>query len=525
MAVVSAPVTGRSPVTPLLRVIAVTAWLLTVITAVVFCWWGRGSVIAEIPWIVPMVHGFQVLAAFCIAYLAFGRYRVLRDPMSFWVGVSFASTCIGLTFYILAWPGLLPNGGAIIAHYPSTPVWIIIPLQGAGAVSMMAALASRHAEPAAQGRRRLGIAIAWAIALTTIFLLLIAFERHLPVLTNTSGTFTHVLLAWEMILILIFLTGAALSTRRYRHSGDTLDGYLALFLLLFAFGVLMILYGGKRYDLWWLLGRLLHTGAFLTLLFGLLGEYVLLYRREQQKTHALEASIGERERLLAQMDTFVHLVSHDLRAPLTIISGHMSLIRERVADRADPSLQMSVDTIARAVRRMDVMIDDLVTASRLEGGQLLLVRMPIDFAAFLPDFLERSARVLDVQRVQLELPSVLPPISADADRLERILTNLLSNAQKYSDPGTPAWVRAHPAGTMLCITVADQGHGIAADDLPYLFEKFHRAASSRKAEGIGLGLYITRLLVEAHGGRVWVESEVGKGSRFFVMLPVVERQG
>ncbi len=107
-----------------------------------------------------------------------------------------------------------------------------------------------------------------------------------------------------------------------------------------------------------------------------------------------------------------------------------------------------------------------------------------------------------------------------ADRLERILTNLLSNALKYSDPGTPVWMQAQPLDGEVRIAVKDQGRGIAPEHVPHLFEKFYRADSSRKAEGIGLGLYITRLMVEAHGGRIWVESEVGKGSTFSFTLPI-----
>ena len=116
----------------------------------------------------------------------------------------------------------------------------------------------------------------------------------------------------------------------------------------------------------------------------------------------------------------------------------------------------------------------------------------------------------------------LPALHADADRLERILTNLLSNALKYSDPGTPVWLHVQPMAGEVCITLQDQGQGIAPQDVPHLFEKFYRAGSSRKAEGTGLGLYVTRLLVEAHGGRIWAESEVGKGSLFSFTLPVEE---
>ena len=129
---------------------------------------------------------------------------------------------------------------------------------------------------------------------------------------------------------------------------------------------------------------------------------------------------------------------------------------------------------------------------------------------------------METSRIQEEIPADLPPVCADYARLERILINLLSNALKYSDPGTPVRLRAWQQDGQVVVAVSDQGRGIAPEEIPHLFERFYRTAGARKAEGIGLGLYITRILVEAHGGRIWVESEVGKGSTFSFSLPITE---
>jgi signal transduction histidine kinase len=120
----------------------------------------------------------------------------------------------------------------------------------------------------------------------------------------------------------------------------------------------------------------------------------------------------------------------------------------------------------------------------------------------------------------LDISTALPAVKADVDRLERIFINLLLNAQKYSSPDTPIRVQAQHLGAEIVIAVSDQGQGVDADALPHLFELFYRAAKGRKAEGLGLGLYITRKLVKAHGGCIQVESEVGKGSTFTFTLPV-----
>ncbi len=145
---------------------------------------------------------------------------------------------------------------------------------------------------------------------------------------------------------------------------------------------------------------------------------------------------------------------------------------------------------------------------------------PLVLSAYLPEFLTRNATALANDRILLEVPDDLPPVPADEARLERVLLNLLSNAQKYSAPETPIYLRVRQ-GSELTVAVIDQGLGIHPDDLPHLFERFYRARSERRAEGIGLGLYITRLLVEAHGGQIEVESALGKGSTFRFTLPMI----
>jgi PAS domain S-box-containing protein len=225
--------------------------------------------------------------------------------------------------------------------------------------------------------------------------------------------------------------------------------------------------------------------------------------------------------LQEQQKALLQMVSHDLRAPLTMIKGHAQLVVSLIEEKGfDGMLLESSAAIDRGVDRMDAMIQDLVDVTRWEGGQLELKREAVDFPRYLADLIQRMSTAIEASRIQVEMPADLPPVSADDARLERILTNLLSNALKYSDPGTPVHLRAWQEDGKVVVTVSDQGAGIPPEDLPHLFERFYRVKGARKAEGIGLGLYITRVLVEAQGGRVWVESEVGKGSTFTFTLPL-----
>lgn len=226
--------------------------------------------------------------------------------------------------------------------------------------------------------------------------------------------------------------------------------------------------------------------------------------------------------LQEEREVYTHTISHDLRAPLTAIRGHAQVLQEMLDEaHLDGAMHESLAAVLRGTQRMNVMIQDLVDAARLEGGQLVLQRRPIDLRAYLDDLLVRVSTTLDVTRIVLEVPEQLPRVSADDDRLERIFTNLLSNALKYSPADRPVIVGARVVDGDVEVAVRDFGPGISPDDLPHLFERFFRATGAQQ-EGIGLGLYITKRLVEAHGGHIRVDSTPGIGSTFAFTLPTAE---
>lgn len=241
-----------------------------------------------------------------------------------------------------------------------------------------------------------------------------------------------------------------------------------------------------------------------------------------QDITARKQAEAERERLQGQREDILRAVSHDLRNPLTAIQTQAQLL-QRMLERAGLGEQerRAAESIIVGARRMNTMIQDLVDATRSESGQLALSREPIDLRSFALEQRERLAHTMDMERVEVRVPEGLPPVSADPSRLERILTNLLSNALKYSSPDTNVTVDAVQRDGEIVTSVTDRGAGIAAEDLPHLFQRYYRAATTRGTrDGLGLGLYITRMLVEAHGGHIWVESELGKGSTFYFSLPV-----
>ncbi|MHB9106297.1 MAG: sensor histidine kinase [Armatimonadota bacterium] len=226
--------------------------------------------------------------------------------------------------------------------------------------------------------------------------------------------------------------------------------------------------------------------------------------------------------LQQRQEDFLRIVSHDLRNPLAIIQGHIELLADMLHDAGvDGDVRAGVEAIQRSAKRMNAMIQDLVDMTRLESGQLPLNTQSVNLNAYLTNLLSRMETLIDYSRIQVEIPVDVPSVAADYNRLERIFINLLSNALKYSIPGTPVAVRAQQEDGMVRVSITDKGPGIPPEEQPNLFQRYYRAKSTRTTEeGIGLGLYITKLLVEAHGGRVWVDSEVGKGSTFSFTLPV-----
>ena len=238
--------------------------------------------------------------------------------------------------------------------------------------------------------------------------------------------------------------------------------------------------------------------------------------------------LQERER------RYLYTLAHNLRAPATIIQGNLQLLLEGLqpGECVRPPHQI-VEALERGLHRMSIMVDDFTLVTRLEEGPITLQTAPITLAPYMQDLLQRYATVLETRRIQLDLPADLPPVLADPKYLQTILLSLLGNAQKFSAADMPIRVAACRQEGEVVIAVTDQGIGIAPDDLPRLFDRFYRVGQVHKAEGTGLGLYIAKRLVDAHGlpavagtakmgGRIWAESEVGKGSTFSFTLPVAE---
>lgn len=229
--------------------------------------------------------------------------------------------------------------------------------------------------------------------------------------------------------------------------------------------------------------------------------------------------VTELRELEESREEFLHGLSHDLRSPLAVVLGRTEMILR--AGKLAKRERQSVELIAASSRRMNTMIQDLLESARLESGQLNLNVEPLDLAVSILSFKDQLVEAHQSERIRIEAPASLPLVSVDPALLARIFTNLLTNALKYSDPDTAVTVTLTQRGDEIVTSVADHGLGIAPSDLPHLFQKYARMRSPSVGAGsLGLGLHITKRLVEAHGGRIWVESTLGQGSTFSFSFPI-----
>jgi PAS domain S-box-containing protein len=217
--------------------------------------------------------------------------------------------------------------------------------------------------------------------------------------------------------------------------------------------------------------------------------------------------ISERRALERMQQEFLAMASHELRNPVAAIRGHAQLMRRR-ASYSEPA----VETIMAQADQLGRLIDDLLLASQIQADRLDLRLEEVDAAAEA----RTAAEHMQAQghNVRVEAGDGPLPVRADRQRLAQVFANLLTNAIKYSPAGRDVILRAHRHGDEAEVAVIDNGIGIPAEALPNVFDRFYRVASnSERAQGLGLGLFITRRIVEAHGGRIAVASEVGRGSK------------
>ncbi len=238
----------------------------------------------------------------------------------------------------------------------------------------------------------------------------------------------------------------------------------------------------------------------------------------------------------ASRDEFLAVAAHELRAPLAAIKGYTDLLLQREAQRPDATERdrRGIQMLSRQIDHLVRLVDNLLNMSRLDAGRFDLYLQPVDLIPLIETCIDRVSIGDANHRFVFNGPETLP-VMCDQLRMQQVFTNLLSNAARYSAPGTTitvdVWTEScaiedgvvtGAGGSEQCVVIAvrDQGVGMTPEVQAKVFERYFRANTATSASGLGLGVYITREIVLRHGGKIWLESEVGKGTTFYVMLPI-----
>jgi signal transduction histidine kinase len=241
---------------------------------------------------------------------------------------------------------------------------------------------------------------------------------------------------------------------------------------------------------------------------------------EMETTEASRLA-AERQELDRLRTDLLSTISHELRTPLTLIRTSIGLLLDTEPDEA-MRLRL-LRNIKQSTDRMHALVTDLLDLARLQSDRLDLQIRRVDLGELAAGAVSLMRPLFDAkeQSVEIDVASPIPAVLGDYRRLERVLLNLLSNANKFAPAGSLIRMRIWEDGTVATVAVADTGPGISEEAMPRLFEQFYtdRTSSSHHNIGAGLGLPIAKGIVEAHGGRIWAESAAGAGSTFFFTLP------
>lgn len=230
------------------------------------------------------------------------------------------------------------------------------------------------------------------------------------------------------------------------------------------------------------------------------------------------------EQLNAEKNRFLGMAAHDLRNPITAIGGFASLFLGGILGELTDQQREIIERIKTSSKFMNQLLEDLLDISQIEAGKLELRLAPVDLAALIADNIKLNRMFAEKKQIGLKfLPQYTPPpLSLDAPKIEQVLNNLISNAIKFSQPGTEITVELTQRDGQIMIAVRDQGQGIAPNEIEKVFKPFEKTSTRSTAgeKSTGLGMAIVKKIVEGHQGRIWLESTLGVGTTFFVALPL-----
>jgi len=504
---------------PLLLNIFIGVLVMAAIYSGLYLYEGHGLVLVQIPSYALIMYIFVALTSICISFLAGGRYGVLRDPFSFWTCIAFLIWAVGIIFSFLTFPGVAPAGKSILKTLPNTDSFMVYFSTSFFSIALLVA-------DLAQGPGKQGFTARWwkweigsfLILTIVIYTLAIYMEKKLPSLISDQGVYTILNLYWMAIALVLFAGGAALSIRRYKTSGDHLVASIGILQITTTFGLIAVLLGRQRFDSWWYLSRTEVNIGSIVVLYSLLSGYVQLFKREQEKGVQLERAIHYR-------DEFLVIASHELKTPITVLKLHAKAIQSEMSRNESTffhsdRLENYSRELNKQVTRLARLVDEMMNVSQIQFGQLKFQVEEVELCSLVNAVVERLVPKLEEARVVVNLECSQPVIGVwDRHLIENVVENLLINAIQYGN-GRPIKVQVESKDSTAKLQVTDHGRGIAKEDQKGIFNSIERNISRGEVRGLGVSLYISEQILQLHQGRIWVESELEKGSTFVFELPL-----
>lgn len=466
-----------------------------------------------------LFHSLAELICIVIAcgvfILAFNARHILDNNYLFFLGIAYLFLGVVDLFHTLSFEGMgvfrgrhtnLPTQLWIAARYMESLTFLVAP------VFLVRPMKARFVFSA-------------YTAITALVLCATLWWRTFPICFRPGTGLTMFKIISEYIICLILVL-AALHLRRHRDKMDV-QVYrimnIALGLTIFSEIFFTRYISAQGFSN--LVGHLFKICSYYMIYkaiieTGLMCPYNLLFRELKKSEVELREAHGKLVELDKLKDRFLRIAAHDLRNPIAIVQGYLRLLD--VAPQQEPMRS----SIEKACREMMAIIDDLLDLNAIESGKLKLEPFEIDLRAYLADLEESYSFLASKKSIafRMELESGLPRVRIDSLRIGQVVSNLVTNAVHYSEPNTTITLRARRlARDEVEVAVIDQGIGIRREEIHVLFTEFGKTSARPTAgeQSTGLGLAIVKRLVEAHGGRVGVESEPGKGSTFYFTLPSI----
>jgi signal transduction histidine kinase len=466
------------------------------------------------------------------AYLLFGQFLRTRQLFIALLSATYLFSSSILVFYVFTLPNLIsahdwPHVGR------QTIPWLAVFWHTGFPLGIFSAmLIEIYSKRQLLSKRQIAIVSALFPIIVLLFVVLLSFiaiyfSSSLPVL-NMNGNYRLTnTLGIRLTLLVLDLAAAAICLIQARR-GTVLHLWLSVAMTAALFDMCLSLWAGSLYSIGWYLSRINGLIASTVVLAILLYEVNRLYETVTQQNDLLEKhreDLEKKNQMLEHQNQmqkdFVSIVGHEFRTALTTIQGFGEVIAEEML--APEEIREYVSDMCSEAHRLSRLITEQLDLDRMKSGQMQLRSEVVDLNDLIKELAHRTNTQSLEHKIRLDLERSLPSLWADRDRLTQVLLNLLSNAVKYSPEGGEVVISSTREGAWIHLTVQDQGIGIPPEKLEQVFEQYTRvdSESSRFIGGTGLGLSVVKQIVQMHGGSVFVESVVNKGSTFHVKLPLV----